>query len=71
MTSSDAASVFHFLQRSGLASSPGHAAALLVEGVVRVNDVPVRSPRHTLRENDAVSVDGNHRVYAARAMALQ
>lgn len=54
-------SVFGFLQDSGLAGSPGEAAALLMEGLVRINHLPVRNPRTHLVSGDVVSVAGDHR----------
>ncbi len=53
-------SVFGFLQDSGLAGSPGEAAALLMEGLVRINHLPVRNPRtHLVSGGDVVSVAGD------------
>jgi ribosome-associated protein len=54
-------SVFGFLQDSGLAGSPGEAAALLMEGLVRINHLPVRNPRVHLAPGDVVSVAGASR----------
>ncbi|MCK8671193.1 S4 domain-containing protein [Rhodococcus zopfii] len=51
-------SLFGFLQDSGLAGSAGEAAALLMEGLVRINDLPARNPRVHLVPGDVVSVAG-------------
>lgn len=51
-------SLFGFLQTSGLARSGGEAAALLMEGAVRINHVPARSPRTRLIPGDVVSLAG-------------
>ncbi|MGX7724417.1 S4 domain-containing protein [Rhodococcus rhodochrous] len=51
-------SLFGFLQESGLAGSGGEAAALLMEGLVRVDHRRVRSPRTPLRAGDVVSIAG-------------
>lgn len=53
-------SLFGFLQESGLAASGGEAAALLMEGAVCVNHIPVRSPRKRLQAGDVVSVSDGH-----------
>lgn len=55
-------SLFGFLQVSGLATCGGEAAALLMEGAVRVNHLPVRSPRTRLRAGDVVSLVGRRDV---------
>lgn len=55
-------SLFGFLQESGLATSGGEAAALLMEGAVCVNRLPVRSPRRRLHAGDVVSVSGSRLV---------
>lgn len=55
-------SLFGFLQESGLATSGGEAAALLMEGAVCVNHSPVRSPRRRLQVGDVVSVSGSRTV---------
>lgn len=54
-------SVFGFLQDSGLAGSPGEAAALLMEGLVRINHLSVRNPRAHLTPGDVVSIVGDPR----------
>lgn len=52
-------SLFGFLQESGLAASGGEAAALLMEGAVRVNHQQVRSPRTRLLPGDVVTLAGS------------
>ncbi len=53
--------LFGFLQDSGLAGSPGEAAALLMEGLVRINHLSVRNPRVHLAPGDVVSLAGDPR----------
>ncbi|MGW0017101.1 S4 domain-containing protein [Rhodococcus sp. NPDC003382] len=62
-------SLFGFLQDSGLAGSPGEAAALLMEGLVRINHLPVRNPRVHLVPGDVITLadDTGYAVFAAPA----
>ena len=66
-------SLFGFLQDSGLAGSPGEAAALIMEGLVRINHLPVRNPRIHLTPGDIVSVTGDvrHAVFVPRLDMVQ
>lgn len=63
-------SLFGFLQTSGLARSGGEAAALLMEGLVRVNHLPVRGPRTRLVRGDVVSLAGRRDVAVYGTPAL-
>ncbi|TCN54957.1 ribosome-associated protein [Rhodococcus sp. SMB37] len=66
-------SLFGFLQESGLATSGGEAAALLMEGAVCVNHLPVRNPRKRLQAGDVVAVSGSRvvAVFGAKPLALK
>ncbi|MEE2059539.1 RNA-binding S4 domain-containing protein [Rhodococcus artemisiae] len=66
-------SLFGFLQESGLATSGGEAAALLMEGAVCVNHLAVRNPRKRLQAGDVVAVSGSRvvAVFGAKPLALK
>lgn len=62
MTLSDAVTLYAFLQHSGLAWSPGHAAALIMERLVTVNGRWVCDIRSVLHGDDVVGVVGSTRL---------
>lgn len=65
--SSDAVSLYTFLQNSSLAWSPSHAAALIMERLVTVNGFLVRDGRSPLRPADVVGVVGSNRAVVVGA----
>ncbi|TSD47328.1 hypothetical protein FFI94_014960 [Rhodococcus sp. KBS0724] len=56
MTSPGSVDLYRFLQDSGLAWSPEHAAALIMERLVTVNDLPVYGPRRVVHTDDVVGL---------------